>query len=154
MKNYEILSQNCKICWIDNFELKSEKYTQVSGYIFNDKNQLLIVKGGKTWTVPGGHPEQGETQVETLEREIMEEASVTIKDIKYLGAVEVVENGETYYQLRYTAKVNEILPFKGEWETDERLFVDLKDLSKYIKWSNGIAFSQQIQAAKNIRGIK
>lgn len=153
MKNYEILSQNCKICWIDNFELKGEKYTQVSGYIFNDKNQLLIVKGGKTWTVPGGHPEQGETQFETLKREIIEEACVTIKDIKYLGAVEVVENGETYYQLRYTAKVNEILPFKGEWETDERLFVDLKDLSKYIKWSNGIVFSQQIQAAKNIRGI-
>ena len=153
MKNYEILSQNCKICWIDNFELKGEKYTQVSGYIFNDKNQLLIVKGGKTWTVPGGHPEQGETQFETLKREIIEEACVTIKDIKYLGAVGVVENGETYYQLRYTAKVNEILPFKGEWETDERLFVDLKDLSKYIKWSNGIVFSQQIQAAKNIRGI-
>lgn len=153
MKNYEILSQNCKICWIDNFELKGEKYTQVSGYIFNDKNQLLIVKGGKTWTVPGGHPEQGETQFETLKREIIEEACVTIKDIKYLGAVEVVENGETYYQLRYTAKVNEILPFKGEWETDERLFVDLKDLSKYIKWSNGIVFSQQIQAAKNIREI-
>ena len=153
MKNYEILSQNCKICWIDNFELKGEKYTQVSGYIFNDKNQLLIVKGGKIWTVPGGHPEQGETQFETLKREIIEEACVTIKDIKYLGAVEVVENGETYYQLRYTAKVNEILPFKGEWETDERLFVDLKDLSKYIKWSNGIVFSQQIQAAKNIRGI-
>lgn len=153
MKNYEILSQNCKICWIDNFELKGEKYTQVSGYIFNDKNQLLIVKGGKTWTVPGGHPEQGETQFETLKREIIEEACVTIKDIKYLGAVEVVENGETYYQLRYTAKVNKILPFKGEWETDERLFVDLKDLSKYIKWSNGIVFSQQIQAAKNIREI-
>lgn len=153
MKNYEILSQNCKICWIDNFELKGEKYTQVSGYIFNDKNQLLIVKGGKTWTVPGGHPEQGETQFETLKREIIEEACVTIKDIKYLGAVEVVENGETYYQLRYTAKVDEILPFKGEWETDERLFVDLKGLSKYIKWSNGIVFSQQIQAAKNIRGI-
>ena len=114
MKNHEILSENCKLCWMDNFELKGEKYTQVSGYIFNDKNQLLIVKGGKTWTVPGGHPEQGETQVETLEREIMEEASVTIKDIKYLGAVEVVENGETYYQLRYTAKVKDILPFKGE----------------------------------------
>lgn len=154
MKNYEILSENCKLCWIDNFELKGETYTQVSGYIFNDKNQLLIVKSGKTWTVPGGHPEQGETQVETLTREIMEEASVTIKDIKYLGAVEVVENGETYYQLRYTAKVNEILPFKGEWETDERLFVDLKDLSKYIKWSNGIAFSQQIEASKKAWGIK
>ena len=154
MKNYEILSENCKLCWIDNFELKGETYTQVSGYIFNDKNQLLIVKSGKTWTVPGGHPEQGETQVETLTREIMEEVCVTIKDIKYLGAVEVVENSKTYYQLRYTAKVNEILPFKGEWETDERLFVDLKDLSKYIKWSNGIAFSQQIEASKKAWGIK
>ena len=69
MKNYEILSENCKLCWIENFELKGEKYTQVSGYIFNDKNQLLIVKSGKTWSVPGGHPEQGETQVETLERD-------------------------------------------------------------------------------------
>ena len=38
MKNYEILSENCKLCWIDNFKLKGEKYTQVSGYIFNDKN--------------------------------------------------------------------------------------------------------------------
>ena len=30
MKNYEILSESCKLCWIDNFELKEEKYTQVS----------------------------------------------------------------------------------------------------------------------------
>ena len=154
MKNYEILSENCKLCWIDNFELKGETYTQVSGYIFNDKNQLLIVKSGKTWTVPGGHPEQGETQVETLTREIMEEACVTIKDIKYLGAVEVVENSKTYYQLRYTAKVKDILPFKGEWETEERLFVDLNDIANYIKWCKGITFSQQIEASKKAWGIK
>ena len=146
MKNYEILSESCKLCWIDNFEIKGEKYTQVSGYVFNDNNQLLIVKSGKTWTVPGGHPEKGETQIQTLEREIMEEACVTIKDI--------IENGETYYQLRYTAKVKDILPFKGEWETEERLFVDLNDLANYIKWCKGITFSQQIEASKKVWEIK
>ena len=112
MNDFEILSENCKIRWIDNFKLNGEKYTQVSGYVFNEKNQLLIVKGGNTWTVPGGHPEPNETQQQTLERELMEEACVTLKDIKYIGAVEVVENGETYYQLRYTAKVADVLPFK------------------------------------------
>ena len=94
MKNYEILSENCKMLWHEGFKLTNEKYTQVSGYIFNDKNQLLIVKNGKTWTIPGGHPEEGESQLETLNRELMEEACVTLKDINYLGAVEVVEKGE------------------------------------------------------------
>ena len=150
MKNYEILSENCKICWIENFKINEEKYTQVSGYIFNDKNELLIVKNGKTWTIPGGHPEPNESQLETLEREIMEEACITIKDIRYIGAVEVVENGQTYYQLRYTAKVSDILPFKNEWETSERLFVSLEKLNEYISWSNGITFSQQIESAKKV----
>ncbi len=153
MKNYEFLSENCKICWIENFKINEEKYTQVSGYIFNDKNELLIVKNGKTWTIPGGHPEPNESQLETLEREIMEEACITIKDIRYIGAVEVVENGQTYYQLRYTAKVSDILPFKNEWETSERLFVSLEKLNEYISWSNGITFSQQIESAKNVWNI-
>ncbi len=148
MKNYEILSNDCKILWKENYKITTEKYTQVSGYIFNDKNQLLIVKNGDTWTIPGGHPEKGETQIETLSRELMEEACVILRDIKYLGCVEVVEKNEVYYQLRYTAKVKEILPFTKEWETNERLFVDLKDLSKYIKWANGITFKAQINSAK------
>jgi len=83
----------------------------------------------------------------------MEEACVTLKDEKYLGAVEVVENGETYYQVRYTAKVKDILPFKQEWEISERLFVDLKDLDKYITWSKGITFNGQIESAKKVWNI-
>ena len=149
MQEYEQISTNCKMKWQEGFEITNQKYTQVSGYVFNDDNQLLIVKNGNTWTVPGGHPEQGETCLDTLNRELMEEACVTLKDINYLGAVEVVENGETYYQLRYTAKVNELRPFVQEWEIGERLFVDLNDLPKYIKWANGITFSAQINSAKN-----
>ncbi len=154
MEKYEILSDSCKLMWRESFNLKDEKYTQVSGYIFNNENQLLIVKNGKTWTIPGGHPEINETQLETLNREILEEACLTVKDVKYLGAVEVVENDETYYQLRYTAKVDNILPFKQEWEICERKFVDLKDLTNYISWANGITFSAQIESAKRVWGIK
>ncbi len=153
MEKYEQISDNCKLLWHEGFELTNQKHTQVSGYVFNDKNQILIVKNGKTWTIPGGHPEQGETKLETLNRELMEEACVTLKEINYLGAVEVVENNETYYQLRYTAKVDEILPFKQEWEISERLFINLEDLTKYIKWANGITFSAQIESAKKFWNI-
>ena len=153
MEKYEQISDNCKLLWHEGFELTNQKHTQVSGYVFNDKNQILIVKNGKTWTIPGGHPEQGETHLETLNREMMEEACITLKDINYLGAVEVVENGETYYQLRYTAKANEVLPFKQEWEISERLFIDLEDLTKYIKWANGVTFAAQIESAKKFWNI-
>ena len=152
MKNYEILSENCKIAWREDAVIGNAKYTQVSGYVLNEQGQLLIVKNQNTWTIPGGHPEVGETKEETLKRELMEEACITLKDIHYLGAVEVVENGETYYQLRYTAKVNELLPFKQEWEICERKFVDFVDLSKYIKWANGKTFAKQIESVKNFWG--
>lgn len=150
MKEYEQISENCKLLWREGFEVTTEKYTQVSGYIFNDNNQLLIVKNGKTWTIPGGHPELYETSYGTLVREIMEEACVTLKDIKYLGAVEVVEDGKTYYQMRYTAKAKEVLPFEEEFEINEREFVDLKDLKQYIKWADGITFAAQIESAKKV----
>lgn len=153
MNEYEHISNTCKIKFIDNFKVNYEKYTQVSGYIFDDNNQLLIVKNDKTWTIPGGHPEVNESAIDTLNREIMEEACITIKDIKYIGAVEVVENNETYYQLRYTAKVDQILPFEIKWEINERKFVNLKDLSSHITWSKGIAFSKQIDSAKKIWDI-
>ncbi len=148
MKNYEKLSENCKICWLEGFKLTNERHTQVSGYVFNEKNQLLIVRNQNTWTVPGGHPENVETPIETLNRELMEEACVTLKDMSYLGAVEVVEGDEVYYQLRYFARAKEVLPFKEEWEISERKFVDLKDLKQYIKWADGVTFSKQIDSAK------
>ena len=148
MKEYEQITENCKMMWREGFKLTNERHTQVSGYVFNEKGQLLIVKNGENWTIPGGHPEAGENYLETLNRELWEEACVTLKDINYLGAVEVVENGETYYQLRCTAYLKDLHEFKQEWEISERKFVDLDDLANYIKWANGITFKAQIESAK------
>ena len=150
MNNYEVLSKNCKIRWIENFDLTTQKYKQVSGYVFNDNNELLIVKNKDTWTIPGGHPEVYEYTTGTLIREIMEEACVSINKIKYLGAVEVVENNETYYQLRYIARVKDVLEFVKEWETSERKFVKLEDLNQYIKWYDGFTFRAQLETIKRV----
>ena len=148
MMEYEKISENCKILWKENFELTTEKYTQVSGYIFNENNELLIVRNENTWTIPGGHPELYEYTIGTLVREVMEEACVTIKDIKYLGAVEVIENDEKYYQLRFFARVDEVLEFNKEFEISERKFVKLEDLKKYITWCDGVMFKAQLDSAK------
>lgn len=147
---YEILSENCKILWREDFEISNQKYTQVSGYIFNSQRQLLIVKNGNIWTIPGGHPENNETFLQTLNREIMEEACVKISDARYIGSVEVVEKEEKYYQLRFVATISELLPFKQEWEISERLFVELKDLDKYITWCHGETFQKQLNSALKI----
>ena len=144
---YEILTKDLKLRWIENFAFENKLHTQVSGYIFDENNRLLIVKS-ENWTIPGGHPEQGETPMQTLVREVMEEACVTIKDARYLGAVEVVEKDKVYYQLRFIAKAKDVLPFKTEWETAERAFVALDELPNFIKWANGLTFRAQFESAK------
>lgn len=150
MENYEVLSDKCKIRWIKNFNLTTENYKQVSGYVFNENNELLIVKYGDTWTIPGGHPELYEYTIGTLIREVMEEVCIDINRIKYLGALEVVENGEIYYQLRYVARIKEVLDFVKEWETSERKFVKCSDLKQYIKWCDGVTFKAQLDCAEKI----
>lgn len=154
MEKYEQISNTCKIMWKSNFNLTIEKYTQVSGYIFNEKKELLIVKSRGNWTIPGGHPELYEYTIGTLIREVMEEAFVSIKDIKYLGAVEVVEKKEKYYQLRYFAKVDKIYEFKENCEVSDRKFVKLEDLNKYITWSEGETFKAQLESIKSIKQKK
>lgn len=78
----------------------------------------------------------------------MEESYVSIKDIKYLGAVEVIDKNENYYHLRYFARINKIYEFKHEWEISERKFIKLNDLNKYITWANGVTFKAQLDSAK------
>lgn len=144
---YETISENCKIKWIRNYKLTTEKYKQVSGFIFDEDDKLLIVKSDDVWTLPGGHPELYEYTVGTLIREVLEEACVGIKNIKYLGAVEVVEDDMKYYQLRFVAKVNEIYKFKAGYETNDRKFVEINHLKDYIKWYDGITFQNQLNDA-------
>lgn len=152
MDNSEIIifgNQSYEFIWVEGGDAPVEHVSQVSGYVFDKHKNVLIVKN-KNWTIPGGHPEQGETYIETLEREVREEACVEMENISYLGCVKVteVETKEIKYQLRFTATVSHVSDFKEKYETSERLFVNPDNLGEYILWAKGKIFCLEVASAK------
>ncbi len=105
---------------------------------------------------PRWHPEKGESHIETLKREVVEESNVEIKNIVYLGQVRVtnMNTKEISYQLRYLAEACIINDFtQSEFEVSERIFIDPSDLPVYIPWAKGLVFGLEVAAARNSRGL-
>jgi len=65
---------------------------------------------------PGGKQEIGETLVEAAVREVYEEATVHIEDIKWF-AYYIVHDDTRFCKAVFTAKVKSIEPFVGDYET-------------------------------------
>ena len=124
--------------------------TQISGYVF-DKNKLLIVRTKDHWTIPGGKPEVGETFVQTLHREVLEEAQVEITNTYYLGYASSRDllSGQVSYQLRYRAQLKSIKSKTLSMETNATAWVNPENLSRYIPWAKGKVFRQELQTALN-----
>lgn len=113
----------------------AERVTQVYGLCLTSDHQLLLVsQDGESWTLPGGRPEPGETHVDTLTREVWEEACARVTAQRYLGAQRVVDpsEGAPYYQLRYLARVT-VEPFRPRHEMRHRRLVDL-EAAKRLLW--------------------
>ncbi len=62
--------------------LNDEFLVGVTGVIFNDKNEVLLVKhtyrGKDAWSLPGGYIKKGEHPKEGLEREVKEETGLVV----------------------------------------------------------------------------
>lgn len=62
----------------------TRKHKGIYGYIENNNQIMLIIKRRGSYTgmydLPGGSPEAGETEAETLKREIKEETSCDLAD--------------------------------------------------------------------------
>lgn len=120
--------------------------TQVYGICFNDKGDVLLMKKTNgSYGLPGGTPDEGESHIETLEREILEEVTVTIENPVFIGAryVEFTEGVDErsghkkFYQLRFIAKIKEILdqkPDPDNGEMVERVFVPVEKANEYLGW--------------------
>jgi 8-oxo-dGTP pyrophosphatase MutT (NUDIX family) len=116
-----------------------DKVSSASALIFDKDGLILGVRlKNRGLDIPGGHTEPGDLNPEeTLRREVMEEASATIKDIKLLEVIESDFFGSTpekaSYMLIYTASIDQILPYDDADEMAyERIFLS-KDhfLSQY-----------------------
>ena len=78
-----------------------QKYPEptVGALILNGEGKMLLVKShkwGDRYTIAGGHVEVGETLVEALKREIMEEVGLKICDVRLLMTQEAIFSPEFY----------------------------------------------------------
>ncbi len=121
-------------------------WTGANGFCFNEKGEVAIVWETEKnyWTLPGGGKENNETPVETFVREVREETQcdIEIESIKYFHTVIAEEvNKDKKVGFRFICKlknIEEFIPNKITnnfiSEIDERKFVSLEDLPKYITW--------------------
>jgi 8-oxo-dGTP pyrophosphatase MutT (NUDIX family) len=114
---------------------------QVYVFIFSKEGKLVIVNPASTWRLPGGKPDSdNEKPEETLIRETLEEADITVKKINPLGyikATKLNKDKKTEFLLRYVAEVDKINPQTQDpaiGVVNERLFIDPKDFLKYCDW--------------------
>lgn len=113
------------------------KVTSVSVIPITESGEIVAVRlKNRGLDIPGGHVEKHEkTPEETLHRELMEEANVTVKDLKL---VEVIKSNyfgdkpeDVSFMLIYVAKVDEIYDFTLSDEmSHERVITTPKEFIK------------------------
>ncbi len=116
------------------------KVSQVYGLITNQDNKILIVlhKRGD-WILPGGKIEKGETFIECLKRECIEEANITLVEdsIKEAFYQEYWANGimESIH-IRYAAKLDKDMGFVVDPDESiiENKWISIDDIGNYLKW--------------------
>lgn len=93
------------------------KITSVSAVIFDEADSILAVRlKNRGIDIPGGHTEPGDANAEeTLRREVLEEASATIKGLTLIEVIESDYFGsnpdKASYMLIYAARVDQLLPY-------------------------------------------
>lgn len=70
----------------DHYKNLPMKRAGAGAFIFNEKNELLIVKPNYKdyWSIPGGTIDLNESPRQACQREIKEEIGLEIKDVRFL----------------------------------------------------------------------
>lgn len=77
--------------------------------IIKDGKTLLAKRKGAhsagTWGTMGGHVEFGETPIEAVKREAMEELGVVVGNIQFATCMNLIQDGKHYVDVSFTAEI-------------------------------------------------
>lgn len=125
------------LCPKCDFRIFISPKPSASALIFNDKNQLLLTKrtldpGKGLWDIVGGFINPGETPMEGVKREAMEEVGIEIKNLKYFGsfASDYPYKGVNYktVSIVFLAKMPKDAEIKLSSEAKDYSFFDMDEL--------------------------
>lgn len=97
---------------------------------------ILVSPDGRTWDLPAGRPEPGESWEDTLRREMLEEACATVRSARLLGFVrgECVaghELGRVLVRSVWRAEVD-VGPWDPQYEIPHRRIVPATEAMKIM----------------------
>jgi nucleoside triphosphatase len=75
----------------------------VGGLVINNKGEIFLMKSHKwkgKYTIPGGHIETGESAEEALKREVKEETSLEVYDIRFISYQDFIFD-EAYWKKKH-----------------------------------------------------
>jgi len=84
--------------------LDGQPVATVGALILNDREECLMVqtrKWGDKWGIPGGKIRRGETALEALRREILEETNLELQDIRFVMVQDCVDSTEFYRKAHF-----------------------------------------------------
>ncbi len=142
VKSFENQKYRAKFTYHPNKILKNIPVTQVFTFCKDKLGKFCIVRdrGEGYFSLPGGGCELGESPEDCLRRELLEEAQITCKNVKFLGSIliELSKDGRLvskFQHLRYLADVDILKPFipqKNGFETNVREFVPFSELESKV----------------------
>ncbi|MFC4012225.1 NUDIX hydrolase [Nonomuraea purpurea] len=101
--------------------------------IFDASDRLLLIKRGHPpamglWSIPGGRLEPGETDLQGLRREVLEETGLRVQVGRLAGTVDRPgPAGVTYVIRDYLARISSGVPVAGDDAADVR-WCDMDEL--------------------------
>ncbi len=110
--------------------MNKKAITASCAFVFDDNDNILVIKNHRGWDIPGGKVEQGESPDNAVIREVFEEASVVVGNVNLFHIQEFPSLG--WKIAYYRCDIIKIHPFKKEFETTHREFMSTQDfLSVY-----------------------
>lgn len=112
---------------IENKQMKKDEIIKVgAGVVIIKDGKTLLAKrkgahGSGMWGSMGGHVDFGESPIETVKREAMEELGVEIGNIEFAMCMNMIKDGKHYLDVSFTAEIVSGKPTIGEPEKIETI---------------------------------